>query len=72
MPGTWQMRWSMGVAPMNPVTRWRSMRSRILPALNRSSSTIRLPAIRFRAAVNPLVWYSGAGTRTSWGMGSSP
>ena len=41
---------------MNPVTWYFSMRSRIRGALNRSSSTIRSPAMRFLVAVNPLVW----------------
>ena len=55
-PGTWASRWSMGVAAMNPVIRWRSMRSRTKGALKRSNRTMGSPPSRVRKAVNPLVW----------------
>ena len=64
MPTTCAMRWSIGVAAMNPVTRCRSTRSIASSAPNRSMSTIGSPVSRLRKAVIPLVWYSGAGQRT--------
>ena len=56
MPGTAARRSSIGVAPMKPVTRWRSIRSKMRGALKRSTSTISSPAMRLRVAVKPLVW----------------
>ena len=55
-PRIWAIRWSMGVAAMNPVIRWRSTMSRASSALKRCIRTIGSPCRRTRKAVNPLVW----------------